>query len=72
MVVQQNLTISEKLKILTDAAKYDVACTSSGVGRKGKTGSWEMQLKRESVTVLLGRRALHFPFKDFIYKSMHL
>lgn len=39
MVIQQNLTISEKLKILTDAAKYDVACTSSGVGRKGKTGS---------------------------------
>ena len=39
MVKQQNLTISEKLKILTDAAKYDVACTSSGVGRKGKTGS---------------------------------
>ncbi|MDR1664363.1 MAG: putative DNA modification/repair radical SAM protein [Clostridiales bacterium] len=25
----------EKLKILTDAAKYDVACTSSGVDRKG-------------------------------------
>lgn len=28
----------EKLKILTDAAKYDVACTSSGVDRKGKVG----------------------------------
>ena len=27
--------IMEKLKILTAAAKYDVACTSSGVGRKG-------------------------------------
>ncbi len=27
--------ISWKLKILTDAAKYDVACTSSGVERKG-------------------------------------
>ena len=27
--------ISWKLKILTDAAKYDVACTSSGVDRKG-------------------------------------
>ncbi len=25
----------DKLKILSDAAKYDVACTSSGVGRKG-------------------------------------
>ncbi len=28
-------TIMDKLEILTDAAKYDVACTSSGVDRKG-------------------------------------
>ncbi len=28
-------SLEEKLKILTDAAKYDVACTSSGVDRKG-------------------------------------
>lgn len=28
-------SITEKLEILTDAAKYDVACTSSGVDRKG-------------------------------------
>ena len=27
--------IMEKLGILTDAAKYDVACTSSGIERKG-------------------------------------
>ena len=27
--------IMEKLGILTDAAKYDVACTSSGSERKG-------------------------------------
>ena len=33
MEIQQNMDISEKLKILTDAAKYDVACTSSGVDR---------------------------------------
>ena len=29
----------EKLTILSDAAKYDVACTSSGVDRKGAPGS---------------------------------
>ena len=29
------MTISEKLQILTDAAKYDVACTSSGGDRRG-------------------------------------
>ena len=26
--------LNEKLRILADAAKYDVACTSSGVDRK--------------------------------------
>ena len=34
-VILQNKRISEKLAILADAAKYDVACTSSGVERKG-------------------------------------
>lgn len=29
------LTVMDKLSILSDAAKYDVACTSSGVDRKG-------------------------------------
>ena len=29
------MTIAEKLTILTDAAKYDVACTSSGSDRRG-------------------------------------
>ena len=33
------MEILEKLTILTDAAKYDVACTSSGVDRKGAPGS---------------------------------
>ena len=33
------MDIFEKLTILSDAAKYDVACTSSGVDRKGAPGS---------------------------------
>ena len=32
---KDSLTVFDKLRILTDAAKYDVACTSSGVERKG-------------------------------------
>ena len=49
--------IMQKLEILSAAAKYDVACTSSGVARKGEKGKlgntaasgiqimdWEMQL----------------------------
>ena len=32
------MNMYEKLTILTDAAKYDVACTSSGVSRTGNGG----------------------------------
>ena len=32
--IPEQLPVMEKLKILSDAAKYDVACTSSGVDRK--------------------------------------
>lgn len=35
MKIQQTMSLAEKLSILTAAAKYDVACTSSGTDRKG-------------------------------------
>ena len=39
MEIGQEITgLQEKLRILADAAKYDVACTSSGVDRSGKRG----------------------------------
>ena len=39
MQIAMDMTLFEKLTILSDAAKYDVACTSSGVDRSGnKTG----------------------------------
>ena len=34
MRIEKSMTLYEKLNILTDAAKYDVACTSSGTQRK--------------------------------------
>lgn len=34
MKIIEKMSVEEKLNILTDAAKYDVACTSSGVDRK--------------------------------------
>ena len=37
-IVNENYTTQEKLQILADAAKYDVACTSSGSSRRGKKG----------------------------------
>lgn len=38
MQIMDSMPVMEKLEILTGAAKYDVACTSSGVDRKGGTG----------------------------------
>lgn len=34
MQISENMSVMEKLRILTDAAKYDVACTSSGTSRR--------------------------------------
>lgn len=39
MNIAEFMPIEKKLEILSDAAKYDVACTSSGVDRKGKKGT---------------------------------
>ena len=33
------MDLAEKLEILADSAKYDVACTSSGVDRPGRHGA---------------------------------
>ena len=38
MLIQEQMNLENKLKILADAAKYDVACTSSGSERRGKKG----------------------------------
>ena len=35
LAAENERSVMDKLGILTDAAKYDVACTSSGVERKG-------------------------------------
>ncbi|MDR3541574.1 MAG: putative DNA modification/repair radical SAM protein [Desulfosporosinus sp.] len=39
------MDIYDKLTILSDSAKYDVACTSSGVDRSGKPGSMGSAVK---------------------------
>lgn len=38
-VVDESMSLEEKLSILSDAAKYDVACTSSGVDRQNDGNS---------------------------------
>ena len=39
MLILENLPLEKKLEILSDAAKYDAACTSSGVDRRGAKGT---------------------------------
>ena len=71
MLIQENLSIEEKLSILSDAAKYDAACTSSGVGRKGKEGFLGNSRVDGICTVCLGW-ALYLPAENFIYEPVHL
>ncbi|MDE6016316.1 MAG: putative DNA modification/repair radical SAM protein [Acetatifactor sp.] len=41
MMSGQDCSLMNKLGILTDAAKYDVSCTSSGVDRSGSDRPWD-------------------------------
>ena len=53
MELQQSISIADKLKILTDAAKYDVACTSSGTQRTNDGTGIGSCAQRGYVTVFL-------------------
>lgn len=68
MVLQEKAGIKEKLAILADAAKYDVACTSSGVSRKGKKGMLgSCEAAGVCHSFFCGWK-MHFSFKDIVYK----
>lgn len=53
MQIAMDMTLFEKLTILSDAAKYDVACTSSGVDRSGNKTGMGNCLHRASATLFL-------------------
>lgn len=57
--------IFEKLEILTDAAKYDVACTSSGSSRKGRQGMMGNTVAGGNLPLFCGRWQVYFSFEDF-------
>ena len=58
------MDVLEKLTILTDAAKYDAACTSS-VEPEGQGGVYRQYhlLYRRVLPLLLRRRAMRDPFE---------
>lgn len=51
MIIQQDMDLMKKLTILSDAAKYDAACTSSGVVKKNYVRDWAMRKLAASATV---------------------
>lgn len=62
--ITENMSLLEKLTILSDAAKYDVACTSSGVDRKGNGHGMGIPLLPESAIPSLPMDAV-FPCLRF-------
>ena len=44
-------TLMEKLQILADSAKYDVSCSSSGVGRRKHTGTYRQRRMRRGSAI---------------------
>lgn len=75
------MDILEKLKILTDAAKYDVSCSSSGSNRKNKSGglgnghvsgichSWSEDGRCISLLKILFTNACIYDYKYCINRS---
>lgn len=61
VLLSQNATIEDKLRILSDAAKYDVSCSSSGVERRGNGKDMGSSSAPESV-ILLRQMADVSPF----------
>lgn len=51
MIIQQDMDLMKKLTILSDAAKYDAACTSSGVDKKNNGAGLAMRKLAASATV---------------------
>lgn len=51
MYIKEEISLEEKLQILSDAAKYDVACTSSGVDRRERKEVWAIPGLAVFVTV---------------------
>lgn len=68
MKIQQNMSLMEKLTILSDAAKYDVACTSSGVDRSGNGIGLGNSISCGSV-ILFPQMGGVFPFSRFYLQT---
>ena len=66
MIIQQDMDLMKKLTILSDAAKYDAACTSSGVDKKNNGAGLG------NAKACGSRWQMYFPIKDSFYQRMYL
>ena len=60
LIQNGELSIMQKLEILTDAARFDVACTSSGVERKGDGEAYGELCEGRDLSQLFFRRQMYF------------
>ena len=65
-MTEREIPLERKLKILADAAKYDVACTSSGSSRRGKKGHLGNTVSRGCgyLSYIFFRWTVCFSFED--------
>ena len=68
MKIQNSMSIYEKLNILSDAAKYDVACTSSGTKRKGDGFRNGKLYTVWNLPQFFCRWQMYFTFKNPVYE----
>ncbi len=66
--MNQKMSLMEKLGILSDAAKYDVSCSSSGVSRRGDGTGIGNTLKAGHLPQLWGGRKVYFPSQGSFYQ----
>lgn len=64
------LSLMDKLNILTDSAKYDVACTSSGSERKGSGRGMGNTIAGGDLSQFCRRRKVYFASENTIYKLL--
>ena len=71
MRIMQEMSLMEKLNILSDAAKYDVACTSSGSNRRGD-GKGIGNTVNAGICHSFSGWQMHQPAEDSVYQRMYL
>ena len=66
------MQLEDKLAILADSAKYDVACTSSGVDRAGVHGKLGCSVAAGMLPQLYAGWAVYFAAESAVFQRLLL